>query len=245
MARSVSTLVAGVAALAAGAGLAGCVTTQDKNARVLLTNARTLASESAVRVTRESRVVYVVRVALVRSRAGGDLVVVVRSSAPRPITDAPISVGIRRAPSRPQYLNGAANLDYYDTHIPVIPPGGSATWVLPGVGLRTVGHGRLFAVVGVPRTPGSTKQFVLPTITARPLQGGHGELQALLQNHSGVPQYGLPVYATALRNGRYVGAARRLVAELDGDRAATVALPLVGTDKQADLALYAPPTIFK
>jgi hypothetical protein len=239
-----ATTAASVAALAAGAALAGCVTTQEKNARTLLTNARTLASETPVRVGTENPAVRVLRVALITSKRGDAVVVVVRSSARRPLTDLPISVGVKRIRAKPVYVNAAPNLDYYDTHIPLIPAGGAVTWVLPSVNREDAAGGPLFAAVGLPRTPASTNQTTLPQITAslRPLAG---RLTVELSNDSGVPQYGLQVYATALRHGRYVAAGREAVTELDAGNRATLTVPLVGTDTNATLALYAPPTIFK
>jgi uncharacterized lipoprotein YmbA len=239
-----STIAAIVAALAAGAALAGCVTTQQKNARTLLTNERTLASESPVRVRTENPAVRVVRVALITSKQGDAVIVVVRSSARRPLTDVPISVGAKRLRAKPLYLNGAKNSDYYDTHIPLVPAGGTVRWVLPNVDRKAASGGPLFAAVGVARAPASTNQTTLPRIAAS-LRELPGTVRVELSNDSGVPQYGLQVYATALRDGRYVGAARRTVGELDGGSRTTLTLALVGTDTNATVALYAPPTIFK
>jgi hypothetical protein len=234
-----------VAAVAAGAALAGCVTTQQKNARTLLTNARTLASETPVRVTTENPSVRVLRVALITSKRDDAVVVEVRNDTPRPISDLPISVGVQRAHRGQVYLNEAANIDYYDTHVPLIPGATTLSWVLPGVRAADAA-GRLFAKVGVAGTPASTASPMLPRIEAVSTSGApSGRLRVAVANASGVPQYGLQVYAVAVRNGRYVGAARGALGELDGGSRMVIALPLVGSAVGASVALYAPPTIFK
>lgn len=242
MVRSARATAAGGAALFAGAVLAGCVTTQEKNARTLLTDARALASEAPVRVTRPDRHVHVLGVEIVgrgRSRA---IVVELRSTVARPLTDLPISVGVAARGKR-AYLNGAPNTPYYDTHVPLIPASGTTSWVLPAI--RVV-SGRPFAVVGIPRSPASTRQTTVPAIAARSTgAAGGGALHVSVVNDSAVPQYALQVYAVAARHGRYVGAGRRALAELDGGSRATVVLPIAGTDTNASVALYAPPTIFK
>jgi hypothetical protein len=234
--------------LATALGLAGCVTTQQKNARTLLLNARTLASEARVRVTRETRDVKVVRIELVRGvRGASDAVaVLLRNVSGRPLTDLPISVGITMPGGHLRYLNGRANIDYYDTHVPAIPADASVSWVLPGVRLTKTEAARMFAEVGAARPPASTSSRTLPRIEAARAGGALSEpLRVAVANDSGVPQYGLQVYAVAVRNGRYVGAARAALTELDGGSRATIGLPLIGTASGATVALYAPPTIFK
>jgi hypothetical protein len=87
---------------------------------------------------------------------------------------------------------------------------------------------------------------LLPRITATATGQAVGErLPVSVANESGVPQYGLQVYATATDGGRVVGAARTAIGELDGGAHTNVELPLTGGTRGATVALYAPPTIFK
>jgi hypothetical protein len=234
-------------ALGAGAvavGLAGCVTTQEKNSWLLLRNARTLASQSAVRVSTENPLVHVKSIEIVRGRRSDALVVSVANLGSRPLTDLPISVGVVAHRAAPVYLNGRANIDYYDSHVPAIPPHATTSWVLPGI--RTVPAGRVFARVGVARDPSSTTVAALPRIGAAQLtDGGADQLRIRLSNDSSLPQYAVQVYAVALRHGAAVGAGRTTVGELSGSAQATVGLALAGRTTGAQLELYAPPTIFK
>jgi hypothetical protein len=120
-------------ALILSAGLAGCVTTQEKNARALLVNARTLAAESTVHVRHKNAAVSVVSVRYVEGAASGAIAVGLRSSSTHALSDLPISLGVVSRSGRRRYLNGQANSDYYDAHVPVIPVGATVAWVLPGV----------------------------------------------------------------------------------------------------------------
>lgn len=234
-------------ALGAGAvatGLAGCVTTQEENSWLLLRNARTLASENAVRVRVENRLVRVEKIEIVRGRGSDALVVSVANLGSRPLTDLPISVGVVARRGAPVYLNGRANIDYYDTHVPAIPAHATTSWVLPGI--RTVPAGRVFARVGVARDPSSTTVAALPRITASQISAASAdELRVRLLNDSSLPQYTVQVYAVALRHGTAIAAGRGAVGELSGSSKATVGLTITGDDAGAELQLYAPPTIFK
>ncbi len=229
---------------AVAAGLAGCVTTQEKNSWLLLRNARILASQTAVRVSAENPLVRVRGIEVVRGHRSNALVVSVENLGSQPLTDLPISIGVVAHRAAPVYLDGHANIDYYDTHVPAIPPHATTSWVLPGI--RTVPAGRLFARVGVARYPSSTTVVALPRIGAAQLAGTSADrLRIRLSNDSSLPQYTVQVYAVALRHGTAVGAGRTALFELSGDGRATVGLTLAGRATGTQLELYAPPTIFK
>jgi hypothetical protein len=225
-------------------GLSGCVTTQQENARTVLLNERTLATESSVDVTREDPAVRVLGLDVVRGRDDAALTVRILNTSERPLTDLPISVGLLTTTGQKIYLNRTANISYYDTHVPAIGAGELTTWVytarqLPG------NRGRPFAEVGIPRLPLSTAARRLPKIDATSVLGARpGSLRVSVSNRSGIPQYGLQVYAVAVRGGRAVGAARGAISELDGGAEARIALKLVGSTAGAQVHIYAAPTIF-
>jgi hypothetical protein len=228
---------------ATAAGLSGCVTTQEKNARTVLLNERTLATETGVRVADENPEVRVLRVTVIRGRAGDGIAVRMFNSSSRPLTDLPVSIGVRTSKGRVIYLNDAANVDYYDAHVPAIEPGADATWVLTATPLPR-GSGRPFAIVGVPTEPPTTRVRTLPRINASAREGAAGHVRVTVTNQSGVPQYGLQVYAVAARGGRDVAVGRATVAILDGGGQSTVSVHLVGTTSGAAIQVYAIPTIF-
>jgi len=242
--RSVRRISIALSAPALAAGLAGCVTTQEKNSWLLLRNARELATETPVLVRAENSAVRVGPIHVVRAAGSATLAVTLTDVVSRPLTDLPISVGAIERGGRRKYLNGKATIDYDDTHVPAIAAGATVSWILPD--LHGIPPGRLFAVVGAARAPASTTTATLPRISASQVGAPTaGRLRVLVANDSGLPQFGLQVYAVALRDGRYVGAGRAAAGTLEGGHKETVELKFTGTPAGASLELYAPPTIFK
>jgi hypothetical protein len=228
--------------------LAGCVTTQEKNSWKLLVNARTLASQKAVHVTRENPGVRVRSVQLVRDRRGIVTAVAarLRNLTERPLTDLPISVGVLASKHARTYLNRRANLDYYDSHVPAIAAGAATIWVLPVTAKQAKDlRGAPFAVVGRATTPPSTTVQQLPEIGAVAQGGESGSrLRVSVDNHSGLPQFGVQLYAVAVRGGQFVAAARKSIRDLDGGASAIVDVTLPGNSAHGSVQLSAPPTIF-
>jgi hypothetical protein len=242
--------------------LAGCVSTQTRNARLVIENERTVDSQAPVRVTRLNPQVAVTGVHLIRVSGGAAVAVSLHNLASHPLSDLPISTGIAGRNGTRYYLNRKANLNYFDTHVAALGAGAVTTWVLP---LRRISlpRGRLFAAVGFAKIPASTTARTLPTIDAsivvaaaaaaagaRARAGGRAGakagdgLEIAVENRSAVPQMRLPVYAVATKAGRFVGAGRATVAELSGGERRTLRLQLLGTSTGARLELFVPPTIF-
>jgi hypothetical protein len=239
-ARAVATAVTGLLVLG---GVTGCVSTQTKNSRTLLVNARTLDSQSALRVTRINPDVAVTSVGLIRSPRGTAIAVALHNRATRALSDLPISVGVLQGRIR-RYLNRRANLPYYDTHIPSIAPGARAIWVLP-VHRALPSAATPFAEVGVARQPMSTSARALPQIDAvlRPGVTGRGP-HVRVTNTTGVPQYDLQVYAVGIRAGHFLAAGRASAPTLDGGAQTSLRLDLIGRARGTQLWLSAPATIF-
>ena len=66
-----------------------------------------------------------------------------------------------------------------------------------------------------------------------------------MTNDTGIPQYGLDVYAVARRGGPVRGGRAR---QLDAPRrrpSAELTLPLIGDAKGAQIQIFAPPTLFE
>jgi hypothetical protein len=235
--RLASTRAAAGATLIATA-LTGCVTTQQKNARTLLINARTLASQSPLHLNKANPNVEVAGITVV---GGAALVVRLHNRSDRPLSDLPIEVGVIARSGRRTVLNRAAGIGYYRAHVPSIAAGATTSWVFTGSALK----GHPFAIVGVSTTPASTTAKALPRIdiVQRGAPAG-GTIRATLTNHSGIPQYGLQVYGVAIRDRRYVGAARGAIGQLDGDSTRAVRLRFIGQVTSAAIRLYALPTIY-
>jgi hypothetical protein len=241
-----------LAAVAAGL-LAGCSTTQQEAARLQLNSARIRASEDVTRVTTPGEAVRVTRVAMVT--AGGRTAFVVRVHNPdtRPVSDLPISVGVRRGNGRPVYVNLRSELEfsYFDSHLPVVAAGRTLTWVYITAGRLPAG-GRPFAIVGgtpSPPAPGVTPP-VIRAAARRPsasptARAATSQLTIELHNTSTIPQYQLQVYAFAMRAGRYVAAGNLTVPHLGTETSRTLKLGLLGSLAHARLQVEALPTIFQ
>jgi len=226
--------------------LAGCATTQQTAARLRVNDARIRASQLPTEVLRDDRSIEVLGVSVVGGPSGSAMVVTLRNLAGTPVSDLPISVGLIDGGHR-RYLNGAAGSDYFQTHLPAISRRGTLTWVFT-TPRRLPGQTRPFAVVGVPAAPPLSLPRTLPDLAARltrasgALRGG--ELQISVQNRSSLPQYQLPVYATASRGGHYVAAGQATIEQLDGGASSRLELHLTGDTNGASVAIEAPPTIF-
>lgn len=233
--------------------LAGCATTQQEAARLQLNAARIRASEQPTQVTAPGQAVDVTRVARVVTSSGSAFVVQLRNVGRKPVSDLPISVGVRVGRGRPIYLNrqSPTEFSYFDAHLPLISAGGSLTWVYT-TGRHLPRHARPFAVVGATPSTTAPQANPLPVIraaatdlTASATSTGGVALAVSVRNLSSVPQYQLQVYAFAQRAGRYVAAGNLTVAHLGSGATSRLKLRILGHFDHARLQVEAPPTIFQ
>jgi hypothetical protein len=237
--------VAATLALALGCGaLAGCVSTQDKNARAKLVADRTLASRRPLRLHGRSRDVRVLGVSLVRGRRAGALVVELRNRGARALTDVPIAVGVRRADGSRLTLNGGRSLDWFQTHVPAIDAGETTTWVFVPR-RRELPAGRPWALAGAVGAA-QARAGALPAIAASAAPAALPRaLRVSLVNRSDVPQYDVQVYAVARAHGRVVAAGATRVGHLGSRGHAGTRVALVGAPGDHTVRVHALPTIFE
>src|SRR5262249_9603147 len=143
--------------------LGGCVeTTQQKNARAQLQADRLLASRSPVHVTRPDPNVAVLKVRMLRNPAGTAIAVTLRNDGPKPVSDLPISVGVKTAAGRSFYLNRQPELAYFQPHVGAVGGKAQATWAFTS--RSRAPSGRAFARVGSPAIPVNDEGTRLPAI---------------------------------------------------------------------------------
>jgi hypothetical protein len=217
--------------------LSSCVSTQTVASRARLVNGRVVAATQPTRVVRANPEVTVAEPVLIHGAAGTAIVVSVRNDSSRVLTDLPISVGIRTRAGREVWINGSANLDYFDSHLAAIGARATTTWVFTTSG--RVPAGRPFARVGVPSGHPSLVA-TLPRIEV----AADGTAGVSVTNRSAIPQYDLPVYVVAVRNGHDVAAGRVTVTHLATNGSTTKRVTLFGPDAGATLRLIAVPTVF-
>ncbi len=148
---------------------------------------------------------------------------------------------------RKLYLNRAANIDYFDSHVAALMPGRVIAWVYTSPHRLAV-TGRPFAEVGVSplaQPPAGALPQIEVTLQGAGSRPGERTLHLSVANRSGIPQYQLPVYALGLRGGKDVSAGRATVAQLGTDGTATLHLTLLGSARGATVSLSALPTIFQ
>jgi hypothetical protein len=246
-------LLATAVVLAAAAVMAGCSTTQQTAARLQLNAARIRASEQPTEVKAPGHAVDVTRVARIVTGGRTAFIVQVRNSAGRPMSDLPISVGVRVRGKRPIYLNrqSTAELSYFEAHLPLVAAGETLTWVYT-TDRRLPAHARPFAVVGGTPSNHAPRSNPLPVIRASAVApttatsaAGASPLAVSLHNLSSVPQYQLQVYAVAERAGRYVAAGSFTVPHLGSNASSRLKLPILGHINHARLQIEAAPTIFQ
>lgn len=227
---------------AAAVVLAGCVTTQDRNARAKLSAERQIAARTPLRLGARNAQVDVAAATLVRGR-GRDrtaIVVELRNRARTPLTDLPIAVGVRTRSGKTLALNGGRDLDWFETHVAALAPGTTTVWVFTAR-RRAPAGARAYAQVGLPPTKPASRASSLPRLQASDVGGG----RVRVGNNSDVPQVDLPVYAVARVGGRYVAAGRASIPKLSGDGATTVTVPLVGARNAPQTQVHVLPTIFE
>ena len=227
--------------------LTGCAeTTQQKSARAKVAADRALAGQQAVQVTHPNPAASVLDVGLVGAGGRSAVAVTVRNDTARPLSDLPVSVGVRTRAGRMIYLNREPGLPYFQTHIGAIAAHGSATWVFTATRDFARGASTPFAAVGFPTVTDQTGVRTLPTITpslaAKDSPPTGGRISVTVADDSSVPQSGLAVYAVARSGGRLLAAGQTTVSQIDSQTRRTITIMLVGNPGAAAIGLSAPPT---
>jgi hypothetical protein len=231
-------------AVAGAAALAGCTTTQHAAQRERLDSARMRAALESTRVTVANTVVAPVSIAEVKADGRTAFVVTVRNSGVRAVTDLPISIGYTTPDGTSDYLNAAANLDYFQAHLPAIRAGGTLTWIYTADRVLPA-HARPFAKVGLRRSaPALLTETNVNIESSYRYNEAQRSLKVHLNNPTSVPQYQLQVYAYATRGGHYVGAANATVMNLGAGNRRSVRLGFVG-GPGTRLHVQAVPTILQ
>jgi hypothetical protein len=232
---------------------AGCTTTQQTAERLRLRFEREDVGHRPIDVKRVDPDVRVVKASLVRGPDGEAIAVELRNEGSDPVNDLPLAVGVRTSSGDVAYVNDRGRLPYFQAHAPALAPGQQATWVFTSK--SPLPNGEPVAKVGVPTSDPLTTAPSVPQVDVEEVSSTGAELrngskspptvEAQVANHTGMPQYGLAVYAWAEKDGRYVAAGQGSVEELSNDDTATVRLKLVGDPGGAQIHVIAPPTIFQ
>jgi hypothetical protein len=231
----------GAAGVLVASALAGCETTQKAAARVQVRNERALVAREPVKVGQESADVRVVDATIVRGDGDAAIAVTLQNTSPHTVNDLPIEVGVDG-----EVLNDGKELPYFESHVPALAPGAKTTWVYVSKD-DLAGAKSAFAKVGAKATdPQLAQASSLPSVTATAPAAATGDrVQLHVNNSSDFTQYDLVVYAWGVKGGDVVAAGQADGGDLDAGKSEDVAVKLIGSPKGAQLAVAAPPTIFK
>jgi outer membrane murein-binding lipoprotein Lpp len=241
--RPVALAVAVLAVLA----LAGCESSQDKNAKLekaakaleAKTLAKSAAAERASQITQPSRKVAVTGVTLLRSKEGLATVVTLHNRTGTPLREVPVKVVVRDASGRQLYTNAIPGQSAALVAAALIPAHGTLQWIDDQIPPQA-GASRATAIAGEAPAAGAAPELRVTGahIVDDPSSGPGAEGEVL--NRSGVSQRELVVYAIARRGGSVVAAGRALVPEAAAHSSARFQLFFVGDPHGGTLEVSAP-----
>jgi hypothetical protein len=230
--------------LAIALPLAGCTTTQHEAQRERLDSARQRAALRPTRVTVANPLVTATALATIRAGDVTAFVATVRNGGRHAVSDLPISIGYTRADGASVYLNSAADLGYFQAHLPAIRAGHALTWVYTTTrSLPPATHA--FARVGQrPAVPAKLTEMGVHIELGYGHRAGARAIAIELRNPTSVPQYQLQIYAYAQERGRYVAAGDATIADLAAGSKHRLRLALIGSSTK-QLHVEAVPTILQ
>jgi hypothetical protein len=218
--------------------LTGCSTTQQQNVRLRLRADRILASQVGMRVHHQNPQVTVLGVSTIDGSGVAAVAVTLRNDTNAPLSNLPISVGLHTA-TRTIYLNRAAGIDYFQTHVAAIAAGATLTWVFANP-TSPLPAGTAFATVGRPGLVADEGTLTrVPTLAAKVLSVTGASASVSVTNTTSFPQYDLTIYASA----GTAAAGSASIAELDAGQSTKLNVPLAGSTTAGQLVLAVPPTI--
>jgi hypothetical protein len=219
--------------------LTGCESTQDKSARLEREGGGALREKGVV-VTRENPDVKVVSTGAVQDENGTAVVVRLRNTGRRTLSQVPITVDVRGG-GKTLFRNDAPGLEPTLVRAPLLYPGREFAWVndqvaasgKPGTVRAKVGDGP--AVKDVPRIT-----ITAPRLEQDPVSGIAAT--GYVANGSKVEQRKLVVFAVATKGKRVVAAGRGQVPRLQAGKRARYTVFFIGNPRGARIQVAAPPT---
>jgi hypothetical protein len=234
------------AAVLAGPILTACESTQDKAKKIQAENAKLLASERGISVTKPFKDVNVLGTTVLHDQYGDAIVVEVRNESNRTLLNMPILIDLRDAKGKSVYRNDVPGLDPALTHVPLLRPGENFDWVndqLSPTGMPKSAK----VMVGAPE---GTAPKQLPEIEV-----GSAEIESSPQgvlargkvtNKSQIDQLKLVLYAVARSGGKVVAAGRGQFKNLKaGGNPGDYNIFFIGDPRGAEVTVTAPPSVLE
>lgn len=230
-----------VAALA----LAGCESSQERSAQLKRQGAHALLGAKGLSVSHELAGVKVVGRAVLHDENGGAVVVTLRNEQGRALADLPIAIDVQGGNGRSVFRNNLPGLDPSLTHVSLLMPGQTATWVNDQIDLTGTPRD-VDAKVGEPKprtVPAKLPEIRLSAVKLEtdPVDGVEAVGKAKLV--SGPDQRSLVVSCVARKGTRIVAAGRSVIPRLSSVKARPFHIFFIGNPRGARLDVVAPPTV--
>jgi hypothetical protein len=236
--------VAGFAVLAV-TSLTACQSTQDRSAQLEKEGAKTLLSESGLKIDKESTEVKVTSTTLLTDANGSAAVVDLHNSSGENLVEVPILIEVLDAKGKSVYKNDLPGIEPALAAVPYIPAGGDAEWVNDQV-LASGKPKSVRVKVGASTDSYSGEmpdiEVSEPKVEGDPVSGL--EATGTVVNKTGVDQERLLLYAIGRKGGKVVAAGRGAIEHL---KASTKPLHydifFIGDPKGTDLEVTQFPTL--
>jgi hypothetical protein len=235
------------ATLSLAVPLAGCESTREQAAKFAQQGSRAFQAKG-VQVTTRSRAVKVLSQAVVTDANGTAAVVVLRNAGAQALTAVPIAIAVRDAGGRVLWRNDAPGLEPGLTHVALIAPGQTVTWVNDQVQAAGGKPASVAATVGAGQPAPAGATGVRMTVGATSLEGDPVSgvtARGQVANDSPIDQPNLVVAGVARSGGKVVAAGRAIVPLLKARGSARFQVYFIGNPRGAQLQLAAQPATFR
>jgi hypothetical protein len=236
-----------MAATLALLALPGCESTREQAAKFAQQGSKAFQAKG-LQVTRQSRDVRVLERTVVSDANGTAAVVVLRNTGTRALAEVPIAISVRDARGKVVWRNDAPGLESGLTHVALIAPGQTVTWVNDQV--QPVGGkpASVAATVGAGQPAPANAMGVHMTVGTASLQGDPVSgvtAGGQVTNGSSIDQPNLVVAAVARNGGKIVAAGRAIVPLLKAHGHDRFQVYFIGNPTGAQLQLAAQPATFR
>jgi hypothetical protein len=233
-------------AVLAALTLTSCQSTQDKAKEIQAQNAKLLASEHGISVTKPNKDVRVIGTTLLHDQYGDAIVVELRNESNKTLVDMPILIDLRDAKGKSVYRNDLPGLDPALTHVPLMPPGETFDWVNDQLSPAATPKSAKVEV-GPPEGTAAPK---LPEIEVGPahLENNPSGILARgeVTNKSQIDQRKLVLYAVARSGGKVVAAGRGQFKNLKaGGNPGDYNIFFIGDPRGAEVTVTGPPSVLQ
>jgi hypothetical protein len=221
--------------------LSGCESTVDAARKLAARGTKAFAAHG-LSVTRIDRRIRILSTTIVHDANGTAAVVSLRNDGPHAMADAPITIDVLDPSGRTVFENDSPGAEYDLTHVPLLAPGETVTWVNDQV-LPSGTAARVRARVGPGRDLHGAPPRIDVSSTALVDDVNSGwEVTGHVRNASRVDQLHLVLFAIARRGERVVSAGRAILARLAAGKSAIFHAYLLGNPRGARISVSAPPS---